>query len=331
MNFSNDNTVKSHSPSILRMAVCSVLGLLLFFVPLSASAFELLLGTGKIGSFSYFSGRMLCRTISHQLPDVTCVTLASDGEFDNLTNLQSGSLDLAIIESDMLDGAVNKSGIFRFLDINYENLAVLTPVYGEQVGIVVRDNADIATLNDLKGKKINGGAPGSVERRAMEMILQAKGWSDADFTRFEELPDSYSQATMAFCQGTVEAMVTVGVNPDHSIQRLLDNCRAQLLDIQDETIDKLVDSSPPYWKTEIKSGCYIGQEKTAATFETRAMLVASGSIDQATGYSIIKALYDNKERLRRSHPALSLYPVSEARKGIKGLRLHKGAEQFFAE
>lgn len=29
--------------------------------------------------------------------------------------------------------------------------------------------------------------------------------------------------------------------------------------------------------------------------------------------------------------ALSLFPVQESRKGIKGLQLQQGAEQFFAE
>ncbi len=105
----------------------------------------------------------------------------------------------------------------------------------------------------ISKEKNNGGAPGSVERRAMELILQAKGWSDDDFTRFEELSRSHSQDTMAFCQGTVEAMITVGVNPDHLIQRLLD--------INDDAIDRLVDSSPSYWKTNIKPDCYLGQEK----------------------------------------------------------------------
>jgi TRAP-type uncharacterized transport system substrate-binding protein len=59
-------------------------------------------------------------------------------------------------------------------------------------------------------------------------------------------------------------------------------------------------------------------------------LVASSAIDQETAYAIVKAIYDNQKRLQRNHPALSLYPVQEARKGIEGLLLHKGAEHFFA-
>ncbi|MEA3467758.1 MAG: TAXI family TRAP transporter solute-binding subunit [Thermodesulfobacteriota bacterium] len=170
-----------------------------------------------------------------------------------LTNLQNGSLDLAIINSNLLDAAVNKSGMFQFLDISYGNLAILTPLYDRPIGIIVRDNAEIATLNDLKGKRINGGAPGSTERRAMELIMKAMGWSVDNFVRFEELPTSHSQDTMALCQDKVQAMITIGIHPTLSTQQLLNNCKAQLLDIHDEAIDKLVDSLPPYWKTEISS------------------------------------------------------------------------------
>ncbi len=331
MNLRENSTAKSYFPSIWRAAISSVIGLLLFLAPLSVSAYEIVLGTGDVGSFSYFSGRMLCRIINRQLPDVTCLTQASDDEIDNLTNLQSGSLDLAIINSNMLNGAVNKSGVFQFLDISYENLAIMSPLYVRPIGIIVRDNAGIATLNDLKGKRINGGAPGSIERRAMGLILEAMGWSVDDFVRFEELPTSHSQDTMAFCQGTVQAMITIGIHPSLSTQRLFDNCSAQLLDINDKAIDKLVNSLPPYWKTEISSKFYTGQEKSARTFGTRAMLVASNTLDQETAFAIVKVLYENKKRLQRSHPALSLFPVEESRKGIPGILLHKGAKQFFAE
>jgi len=328
MSFKKDSIAKSYSPSVSRMTISSVLGILLFLAPLSASAYEILIGTDSVGSFSYFSGRMICRTINKQLDDVSCVVQAADDEIDNLSNLQNGSLDLAIINSNILGAAVNKTGMFQFLDINYENLAILTPLYDRPIGLLVRSNAGISTLNDLVGKRINGGSPGSTERRAMELIMKAKGWSVEVFERFEELPTSQSQDTMAFCQGTVQAMITIGVHPALSTQRLTENCKAVFLDINDEAIDKLVNSRPSCWKTEISATSY---SKLARSFGTRAMLVASNVIDKDTGYAITKVLYGNKARLKNSHPALSLYPILEAKKGIKGLQLHKGAEQFFSE
>lgn len=329
MNLKRNSTLKVCFQAVWPLPLLLLIGVLPLFLPLSAGAYEILLGTGENGSFSNFTGRVLCRTISQHMPDISCSTQTANDEIDNLTNLQSGSLDLAIINSNTLDAAVNKSGMFQFLDISYEGLSILLPLYDRPIGIIVRNDAGIASLDDLKGKRVNSGPPGSIENRAMKLIMKAKGWSVDDFSLFEELPASHSQDTLAFCHGTVQAMLTIGVHPALSYQRLLENCNAHFLDISGDAIDSMIASRPPCWKAEIQSKNYPGPDRPIQTFGTRAILVASGAIDQETAFAIVKAIYKNKEKLQSSHPALSLYPVQEARKGIKGLKLHKGAEQFF--
>lgn len=328
MNSRHIYAVTPCTPADFRNCLIWFFAVVLFLIPSNASAYDLLLGTGNVGSFSYFSGRMLCRTINKENPDINCSVQTTADEIDNLTNLQAGSLDLAIINSNVLDGAVHKSGKFQFLDINYSNLSILTPLYARPIGIIVQAKAGISSLNDLKGKRINAGAPGSIERRAMELILNAKGWSVNDFKRFEELPTSHGQDTMAFCQGTVQAMITVGVHPSKTTRRLIEDCKGSVLDINDDAIDKLVKSRASFWETEIKVA---SDSIPAKTIGTRAILVASSGIDQKTGYAITKALYKNIQRLQKSHPALSLFPVEDSSKGMKGIQLQQGAKQFFSE
>ncbi len=328
MTLKKEITEKLYSSTALSIRVCLFLGVILLLAPLSANSYELLIGTGEAGSFSHFSGRMLCRTINKEVSGITCVTKAAGDEIDSMTNLQGGSLDLAIIHSNVLDAAVNKSGQFQFLDINYDSLAILTPLYDRPIGIIVHSNSGISTLDDLKGTRINGGAPGSIERSAMDLIMKAKGWSVNDFTRFEELPTSHGQGNMAFCQGNVQAMITIGVQPSRSTRRLIEDCKGVVLDIDDDAINRLVDSRAACWHTEIKVAT---DSIPARTFGNRAILVASSAIDKETGYAIVKAIYKNKVRLQKSHPALSLYPVQESLKGIQGLQLHQGSVMFFSE
>lgn len=303
----------------------------LLLVPLAANAYELVLGTGEAGTFSSFSGRVLCRTIDQQVPDVTCVTRTAADGIDHLTNVQNGSLDLAIIDSQILLEAMTKSGVFRYVDINYDNLNIFMPLYDLPMGIIVRNDAGISTLNDLKGKRINAGSLISDQHQALEMVMAAKGWLSSDFERFEELSSSFSQDTMAFCHGTVQAMMNRGVHPTVSVQRLLVNCKAHLLPMDDADIDKLVAGNPSLWKTTVLADSYPAKSRKVVTFGTRAILIGSGDMDQKTAYAIVKALYTNKEQLQRSHQSLSLYPVATARQGIDGLTMHPGAEQFFTE
>jgi len=328
MSVQNKIAVNLFYPSVLSVPLSFLLGLVFCMAPLSAGAYEILLGTGEVGSFSHFSGRMLCRTINKEVSGLSCSVKAVDDTIDNLTNLQGGSLDLAIINSNVLDAAINKTGQFQFLDIDYKNLSIITPLYDRPIGIIVKSDSGISTLDDLKGKRLNGGAPGSIERRAMDLIMSAKGWSTEDFSRFEELPTSHGQGSMAFCQGNVQAMITIGVHPSRFTRRLLENCKGVVLDIDDPAIDKLVESRAPCWKTEIKVS---SDALPAKSFGTRGILVASSAIDKETGYAITQALYKQQLRLHKSHPALSLYPIEVAQQGITGLQLHQGAEQFFSE
>ena len=331
MNPKKNQSGKQGFTGRVRAVRLGIFGLLLLLVPLNAGASELQLGTGEAGSFSHFSGRLLCRILAASLPDVTCKVQAAADEIDNLTNLQNGSMDLALVDAKSLYNAVTKSGVFRFVGIGYDNLAVLTPLYDLPVSIIVRRDAGIATLDDLKNKRVNGGALGSYQRQTMEMIMQAKGWKVTDFEVFQELPSSHAQDTMVFCHGTVQAMIGVGVHPNPTVQRLLENCNAGLLAVVDPDIDKLVAASPYLWSTEIRADSYPPPSNRVKTFGTRVVLAASADMDDQLAEAIVKALYENKKRLQGGHPALTLYAPEEAAKGVAKVALHPGAARFLSQ
>ena len=109
---------------------CLVFGL----APLSADAFDIVLGTGEVESFSHFAGRIVCRVINRHAPDLRCQVQPAADEMDNLTNLQGGSLDIGLVDSRMLHDAVHKSGYFKFLDVRYDHLRL----FGFRIGARMR-------------------------------------------------------------------------------------------------------------------------------------------------------------------------------------------------
>lgn len=318
--------------SIRSMKRCSVLFVLILvgFSPVSANAFDLFLGTGESGTFSYFTGRMLCRVINSDVEDVNCTVAPASDDVNNLTNIQGGSLDMALADSRVLYDAFNKAGQFEFLDISYDNLRTLTPLCDIPVSLVVRDDAAITSLEDLKGKRLNAGSPGSSQRLAVDTVLKAKNWTQDDFTLFGELPPSQSQDTMAFCHGTIQAMLHVGVHPDPSLQQLFKLCKAQLISVSDDDMGKMVDENPAFWETDIAADTYPAVSKALTTFGTRAMLVVSEDFDEETAQKIIEAIYANQERLKGAHPALTLFDAAEVKKSASDMKLHQGAESYFS-
>jgi len=299
-------------------------------LPFTAAAFDLVLGTGAPDSFSYFAGRIACRVINRQLPDIDCQVRSSSGPLDNLTNLESGASDIALADSRILQDAVKKTGYFQFLDIRYDDLRTLFPLYDIPIALVARRDAAISSLNELKGKRINAGAPRTAQHLAVETVMTAKGWSAEDFSLFSELPASQSQDTMAFCHGNVQAMVHIGVHPDSAIHQLLKLCEAEFVDLNDEDIQKLVRDHPAFIDIGIPAGTYPEQARPVATFGTQALLVASASLDEETVYRIVSVLDAHRDRFQSAHPSLFARPAGSSATDI-GIPVHTGAARYFSE
>jgi len=313
--------------------VCFFLTLGLLVSPVFVHAFDIRLGTGSPGSFSYFSGRVLCRMINNQVANLNCQQVAAaEDDVYNLTNLQGGSLDIVLVDSHTLFDAINKTGTFEFLDINYNNLRALVPLYDTPISLIVRNDAGITSLADLRGKRINAGAPGSIQYLAMNRILKAKKWSKNDFSLVGDLsPSQSNDDTKAFCYGTMQAMVYVGIHPDFSLRRLLKTCNGSLLNMDDGDIKALVNSDPALWEIELPAGIYSSHPGKVMTFGTRSMLVASEDLDQEVVYQIIEAIDKNKTYLEGIHRSLGLFFTAKDQKNPDGLQLHPGAVRYLSE
>ena len=296
-----------------------------------AVAFDVHLGTGETGTFSHFTGRTICRAVNRHADDINCRPVSAAGDMHNLTNLQDGSLDIGLIDSRMLYDAVNNAGYFEFLDIRYDNLRALLPLYDVPVTLVVRKDAKITSLDALAGKRLNAGAPRSPEHLAFDTIMQAKNWSNKDFRLVAELPPSQSQDTMAFCHGTIQAMVHIGVHPNALLEQLFRLCKAGMVNMNDGDIEKLINGHSAYSRVKIAPDTYPSQPEGVATFGTTMVLVASGDLDEETVYKIIEAIDKNRKRLKSAHPALLSFTTGAARDNVVGVQLHPGAAKYFSE
>lgn len=299
--------------------------------PTPGNAFDILLGAGETGSFSHFVGKSMCRAVNQRASEINCIVVPSEDEVHTITNLQGGSLDICLIDSHTIYNAVNRKENFKYLGIRYDNLSSLQHMYDIPVTLVVRKDAGIASLDEMKGKRINAGRPGSSQRRMVQAILDAKGWTRVDFSLMEELPESQSQAGMAFCHGTIQAMMHIGVHPDPSIQQLFELCKADLAGMNDGDIHKLINRQPAFIRTTIHPGTYPNQSDAITTLGTHMMLVSSKDLDEETAYRIMEALYLSKEQLKKAHPALLDFSDKVGDDPDIGLERHPGAVRFFSQ
>jgi TRAP transporter TAXI family solute receptor len=302
--------------------------LIIFFYLVPATAFDVLLGTDERKSFSHYSGRVIERLINQNIRDINCKVIPGSGDIHNLTNLSQGSLDIALIDSRMLYDAINKTGDFKFLDINYQNLSILAPLYDVPITLIAGNKTNITNLSDIKGRRINIGAPLSSQNLFSDTILKAKAWSKKDFSLVAQITDSQSQDTLAFCHGDIDAMIHIGVHPDPSLQQLFRLCKAKIVDMNDDDIVKLVHQYPAFSKFTLLAGTYPSQARDIITFGTQILMVASQDLDEETVYAILDTLYTNREKLFNTHPALALRKSDQISQ--VGIKLHPGALKYFS-
>lgn len=297
----------------------------------AAAATEVAIGTGEPGSSYHQLGRALCRLIDAGSEEhgLTCEPLATPGGLFNLSNVRGGAIEFGLVPSDLHYYAVEHSGPFEFVDATYENIRSLFSLYAEFFTLVAHQDAGIAGLDDLKGRRVNNGVWGTAERGFVDSLKAAKGWSTKDFLLTEELP--VSQQSLAFCHGGLDAIVYSASHPDRDVGRVLELCDAVLVSVSANELATIQERNPFYVAGEIPADIYPQTTESVATFGIKVTLIGSEETDAEIVYEVVKAVFENLDRLKRSNR--SLMPVAPSEMMTDGLTapLHEGAKRYFEE
>jgi TRAP transporter TAXI family solute receptor len=310
----------------------SVVAALVALVALSATnirAEDILIGTGSTSGVYYPAGRAICRLINKNVDGLTCKAEPSAGSLANLTNVAGGAIEIGIAQSDWQYYAVTGTGPVEFVDTGFDNLRAMFSLHGEPFTVVARADSGIKTFDDLKGKRVNIGNPGSGQRATMEVVMAAKGWTRDDFVLAEELPAE--QQSLALCHNRVQAMVYTVGHPNPSIGQAAGLCNGVIVEVKGGAIDKLVQDNPYYAYTAIPGGMYAGNPDSVVTFGVKATVVSSADVDSDLVYAVVKAVFENLDTLRRMHPAFGLLDAKNMVRDGLSAPLHEGAERYFRE
>ncbi|YCA16523.1 TAXI family TRAP transporter solute-binding subunit [Kushneria sp. AK178] len=285
------------------------------------------IGTGGQTGVYYVVGQSICRFVNQGDSGYRCNAPSTGASVANVNGIDNGDLDMGVAQSDVQYNAYN--GEAQFEGDAHEDLRSVFAIHGEPATLVARADAGIETLDDLKGKRVNIGNPGSGNRATMDMIMQAKGWSRDDFALASEL-DSAEQAS-ALADNNIDAFLFVAGHPNGSIQEAATTTDVTLIPMDDPAIDTLVEDNPYYSFYTVPGGMYKGNPDDVTVFGVGATLVSSSKVDADTVYAATKAVFDNFDRFKKLHPAFA--NLDEQTMISEGLSapLHEGAERYYQE
>lgn len=288
------------------------------------------LGTGPVVGVYYPAGGAICSVINRKRSEegIRCAVESTEGSGENITGLRNGDLHLAIIQSDWQHHALMGTGLYEEFGV-FPELRSVFNLHIEAITIVTRKDANISALADLREKRVNIGMPGTAQRAITELLINRLGWKLSDLKGSAEI--SLERQNRALCEGEIDAYLVPVSHPNGMIDEVTRSCAAHLLDINGAAIDGLVEERPYFAKTTIPGGLYAGVTEEVKTFGLRATLVATTHLSEDTVYSLVKAVFEDFDRFRDSHPAFAGLTPEVMLGAGNTAAFHDGALRYYKE
>ena len=288
------------------------------------------IGTGGVTGVYYPTGGAICRLVNQGRRDhgLRCSVESTGGSVYNLNTIRAGELEFGVVQSDLQYHSYNGTASYAE-DGPYEDLRAVFSIHPEPFTVVARADAGISTFEDLQGKRVNIGNPGSGQRDTMEVLMDAYGWTTADFALATELRPAEQSA--ALCDNQIDAMVYTVGHPSGSIQEATTACDSVLVNVDSDIVRKLVEDNAFYRMATIPGGMYRGNPDDVTTFGVGATFVTSTAVPEDTVYTLVKSVFDNFDSFTQLHPAFANLKQEEMVRDGLSAPLHAGAERYFRE
>lgn len=288
------------------------------------------IGTGGQTGVYYVVGQSICRFVNRDTKThkIKCNAPASGGGVANVNGIRSGEFNFGVMQSDHQYKAMEGLAPFA-AEGKMEDIRALFSVQGEVFTVLARRDANIAKLDDLKGKRVNIGNPGSGQRDTLEEIMEKKGWEKSVFSLAAELKPA--EQASALNDNNIDVMTYFVGHPNGSIQEATTTVDAVFVPIEGPEIDALLAEKSYYTKAQIPGGMYKGNDKPTASIGGKAVLSTSAKISPDVVYQVVKSVFDNLDRFKKIHPAFNDLDEKEMIKAGLSAPLHEGAIRYYKE
>ncbi len=287
------------------------------------------IATGGTGGTYYPLGGMLAQLISNtaEIPDTKLSATAETGNASvaNAQLLGRGEIESAFVAADILDAAFK--GVNQFDGAAADNIRAIGALYPETVQLVVRADSGIEKFEDLKGKTISSGSPGSGQWQLLGDLLVAYGMARTDVS---EDFSSFSQSVDKIKDGNLDASLITAGSPTSSLTDLANGHDIRIIPLNGPAIVKLQETQPYYANAVLAGGTYKGQDNDVETLAVRAIWATHAGVSDEVIYAVTKALYENTETLGNVHPKGKEISLDKALESVS-VPLHPGAEKYYVE
>ncbi|RSD29443.1 TAXI family TRAP transporter solute-binding subunit [Mesobacillus subterraneus] len=241
---------------------------------------------------------------------------------ENMQSIKDNKGEIAFTQTDIASYATE--GKLMFDGNKIDNIKAIGTLYPETIQIVTTEKSGIKTVEDLKGKKVSIGAPGSGTAANAEQILEVYGLSLSDIKK-QDL--SFDESVTGIKDGTIDAAFVTAGTPTAAVEELSATEKVVIVPVEADKADALIEKYPYYAKEVVPSGTYkLASE--VPTVAVLAMLVVKSDLSDELVYDITKSIFENLDQV--THAKAKQIKLENALNGV-GIDVHPGAQKYFDE
>ncbi len=288
------------------------------------------IGTGGVTGVYYPTGGAICRLVNkgRKTHGIRCSVESTGGSIYNLNTIAAKELDMGIVQSDWQFHAYRGTSAFTKQGAN-KNLRAIFSVHPEAFTILARKDAGITRFEDLKGKRVNIGNPGSGQRGTMEQLMNEYGWTNSAFSLVSEL--KAAEHAKALCDNKIDAFVYTVGHPSGSFKEATTSCDTVVVSITGDKVQQLIKKNPYYRTATVPGGMYKGNDKDVQTFGVAATFVSSTDASEEAVYQVTKAVFEDLTSFKKLHQAFGTLKKEEMISDGLSIPLHEGAKRYYKE
>jgi TRAP transporter TAXI family solute receptor len=279
---------------------------------------------GTAGVYQVYGGG-LADVISDELDGYQATAETTSASVDNMKLIAQKDSDVAFTLADTaIDAVEGRESFDEPLPIR-----ALAQIYTNYTQVGTTAGKGISSIEDLRGKRVSVGDPGSGTEVIALRVLEAAGLDPDDDIDRSQL--GVDESVNAVRDGSIDAFFWSGGLPTGAVTDLATTEELVLVP-NAEYVSKLRSRyGEAYQEATIPADTYDGLEEDVPVIGVPNLLVVHEEMEDDLAHDLTALLFDQKKRLTQVHPEAENLDRQAAQDVVPPVELHPGARRYFEE
>jgi hypothetical protein len=316
--------MKKSGMTIILLGILALCSILIITGPALARTEFISIGTGGTGGIYYPYGGGVAEIWTKYVKDVRAVAEVTGASVENVKLAHKGETVIGEVMGDVAVAGFN--GLSKFKGKKHDILSMAI-MYPNLLQVVTLKKSGITDIEQIKGRKISSGSPGSGTNFMAETVFKALA---IPLDSYKDSRLSFTETANALRDGTIEVGVwSVGPGTS-SILDLATTHEIHILTFTPEQQEKILAANKEYSAVDLAGGVYRGVDSPVPTIGVWNVMICQASLDADMVYNLVKALYEHQDYLIKIHPSAS-YTTAENAVKYSPIPLHPGTVKYLKE